>query len=310
MEHFKKIYEAINNGNSEPHTPPKGLSGFSGEKLLSALVNLSSYNLSEEKVYLKLGVYQGMSLLSIAHGVKDNTQIFGIDNFASFDEDGENESIVNSRIEKLGLRNVHLINLDYEEALRDLKKIIGDKKIGVCFVDGPHYYRSQLICLLLIQPYLSDDAIIIVDDCNYRHVRLANRNFLLTNPSFKLFFEAYTKSHPQNMPPSEEAFARKVWWNGVNILTYDKHNQQKATYPETFKSRVLYENKHIMHSGKSPTLPIKLSKYTRHTGDLLSKFKNKSDIQKGTYNSLNTYSENLPNFHFTQNLIHNKLPIN
>ncbi|MBK7410887.1 MAG: class I SAM-dependent methyltransferase [Saprospirales bacterium] len=47
-----------------------------------------------------------------------------------------------------------VINQDYEDALENLKTHIGEKKVGLFFIDGPHDYRSQLMCLLLIQPFL------------------------------------------------------------------------------------------------------------------------------------------------------------
>lgn len=300
MEHFQKIHEAIDNAINKPCEVHKELSGFSGEKLLSSLMNLSKYNLNQEKVYLEVGVYQGMTLLSVANSLGSKSQVFGIDNFAFFDEDGKNESIVNSRIDKIGLQNVHLINMDYEEALENLSNYIGDKKVGVYFVDGPRDYRSQLMCLLLIQPFLSDDAIIIVDDCNYRHVRQANRDFLQTNNNFKLFFEAYTKSHPKNMTASEEMDARKGWWNGVNIIVRDKDDLLISAWPPTHRERILYENEHIIQASKYPTLPIILNRYITKVGDLAVKLGKKRNILFGTYNAMNTYSEELSTSHFTQ----------
>ena len=102
-----------------------------------------------------------------------------------------------------------LIERDYEDALEALGNHIGDTKIGLYFVDGPHDYRSQLMCLLLATPFLSESAVIVVDDCNYPWVRLANRDFLISNPSFKLIFEAYTECHPGNMPEEKVTLATK-----------------------------------------------------------------------------------------------------
>ena len=94
-----------------------------------------------------------------------------------FDPEKKNLSIVEERLTKLQLDNAFIINNDYEDALENLRHTIGDKKIGVYFIDGPHDYRSQLMCLELALPYLHEQAVIIVDDSNYRNVRQANRDF-------------------------------------------------------------------------------------------------------------------------------------
>lgn len=299
MSHFQKIESAIQNAIDHPKKSNEFLTGFSGEKLLNTLINLSKYNLNSNKIYLEVGVFQGLSLLSVATNIEPNVLAYGIDNFAFFDPDGKNKSIVNSRIKQLQITNANLINLDYEDALEELPQFIGNKKIGVYFVDGPHDYRSQMMCLLLAQPYLSEDVIIIVDDSNYRHVRQANRDFVLTHPEYKLFFEAYTKCHPGNMSHEEKEDAKKSWWNGVNIIVRDKNNVLKPVFPPTHRDRSLYENEHILQSSKYPTLPLFLEKYIRRIGNMTLKFKNKK-IQAGQYNSMNTYSENLTSSNFLQ----------
>ena len=159
-------------------------------------------------------------------------------------------SIVEERLAKLGMDNAFIVNQDYEDALENLENYIGGKKIGVYFIDGPHDYRSQLMCLELALPYLHEQAVIIIDDSNYRHVRQANRDFLITHPEFKLLFEAYTSCHPSNMSKDQEQEARSGWWNGVNIIVRDKGQTLSPTYPETERSRILYENEHIVHASQ------------------------------------------------------------
>jgi len=301
MSHFTNIYNAINNASEKPRETHEILSGYSGEKLLATLINLSRYNLDDDKVYLEVGVFQGLSLLSVANSIGKNLA-FGIDNFAFFDKDGKNESIVQSRIKKLNLNNVRLINQDYEDALENLADYIGNKKVGVFFIDGPHDYRSQLMCLLLIQPYLSDDAVIIIDDSNYRHVRQANRDFLQTHKDYKLFFEAYTPCHPDNMSQAELEHAIHGWWNGVNIIVRDGHQQLQQKFPSTYRNRTLYENEHILHTAKYPALNLKLSKYIRFLGAIISIFPRYSSAESGEYPASNTYSKNLPVSNFVQEL--------
>lgn len=289
----KAIQESIENGALSDN---RGiLTGFSGEKLVGTLQRLSRLLLNENTCYLEVGVFKGLTLLSVAKEI-GNIKAYGIDNFAFFDKEGVNYGIVKDRMAKLNLNNAEVINMDYEDALENLEKHLDGKKVGVYFVDGPHDYRSQLMCLALIKPYLSDDAVIIVDDSNYRHVRQANRDFLMTHPEFKLLFESYTEQHPLNLEPSNRSSAEKGWWDGVNVMIYDKQNLLKPSYPETYRSRTLYENEHLIHSTKHPeTVPylLKLSGILSPIIYSFSKLKNKKEIIKGRYKEMNTHSENL-----------------
>lgn len=296
MDRFKILTQAIVSADTQPMPANDILTGFSGEKLLNTLINLSKVALDDDCVYLEVGVFQGLSLLSVASNAGKN-RAFGIDNFAFFDPDGKNESIVRNRIDQLKLTNVTLINRDYEDALINLSEYIGDKKVGLFFVDGPHDYRSQLICLLLIQPYLADNAVIVVDDCNYRHVRLANSDFLQANKDFKLFFEAYTTSHPNNMTPEVLAQARKGWWNGVNVMVRDKNNSLRFALPSTLRDRTLQENEHILQTEKYPTLSLKYAHLIRKVGRWMVKLPKNKSLAQGEFDTLNTYSRDLPAFH-------------
>jgi predicted O-methyltransferase YrrM len=247
---IKAIQESESHGLSE--TPPlfTELTGFSSKKLLGVLQRFSKiFEGQENTCYLEIGVFQGLTLCLTSLSSK-NFACYGIDNFAFFDPDKKNLSIVEERLAKLELNNAFIVNQDYEDALENLGNYIGNKKIGVYFIDGPHDYRSQLMCLELALPYLHDQAAIIIDDSNYRHVRQANRDFLITHPEYKLLFEAYTSCHPSNMSKDEEQEAMSGWWDGVNIIVRDKDQTLSPMYPETERSRILYENEHIVHASQ------------------------------------------------------------
>ncbi len=226
------------------------LTGFSGQKMIAALQGLTAkFAHSEAYCYLEIGVFQGLTLLSVA-GANPGFPCYGIDNFQAHDPEKKNLNIFTQRKQALGLTNAHLLNMDYEDALENLGAHIGQRKVGVFFIDGPHDYRSQLMCLLLAMPHLADDAVIIVDDSNYLQVRQANRDFLVAHPEYKLLFEAYTPRHPNNMTAAQTAAAREGWWDGVNIIVRDPANQLPAMFPTTRRNRVLFENDHFVHASR------------------------------------------------------------
>ena len=172
-------------------------------------------------------------------------------------------------------------------------------------MDGPHDYRSQLICLQLARRYLSESAAIIVDDCNYPHVRLANRDFLVANPEYKLLFEAYTDRHPLNMSGEDWQQARRGWWNGINVTVRDLDAVLSPMYPPTERDRTLHVNEHAVHSLKrgrlapvaigpvSSMIDLRLVAAARHTARLLRRSRRQPAGSTGRYAAMNTFSEGL-----------------
>jgi len=280
------------------------LTGFSGEQMIGFLQRISKATLDESSCYLEVGIYQGLTLLSVAKEISP-LQAYGIDNFAYFDREGRNFGIVKERIKKLNLTNVNIINKDYEDALENIDSELNGKKVGIYFIDGPHDYRSQLMCLQLIKPHLTDNAIIIVDDSNYRHVRQANRDFLKTHPEFKLTFQSYTDVHPLNLPPEKRIENEKGWWDGVNIIVKDPNNELETMYPPTFRERTLYENEHGIHATKHPEVIPFLFKVTNFLAPIVYKFSKlskKENVIKGRFNQMNTYSDGLPKNNYNESL--------
>ena len=224
------------------------LSGFSGNKLLGALQRTTNL-LDSSQVYCEIGVFQGMSLVSVAAANPEVTCI-GIDNFALFDAEKKHRKIIEERAHKAQCSNIILIESDYEKSLDQLQEQLCGRKIGVFFIDGPHDYRSQFMCLMLFKEFLSENAVVFVDDSNYSHVRQANSDFLKTNKDCTLIYEKYTHKHPNNMNNEELAAARDGWWNGINIIFYSTKMTSQQVLPVTYSDRLLHENEHILHSMK------------------------------------------------------------
>ena len=266
------------------------LTGLSGARIVSLLKNFSEKIVNEKTTYLEVGVFQGLTLLSVAGSVVKH-EVFGIDNFAFFDIEGKNLAIINDRMERLGIHNARIINEDFEDALEHLDKFTGNKKVGLFFIDGPHDYRSQLMCLLLIKPWLSEDAVIVIDDSNYLHVRQANNDFLKTNPVFRLIFQTYTKAHPSNLTGNEKVEAEAGWWNGLNVIVRDREDIFEPFYPPVLKDKTIFTNDHNIHSARYPEAFRKYSLYI----DIIESVKRRRSGKalKGKFRSLNTFSDDL-----------------
>lgn len=275
--------------------PPEGvLSGYSGEKFLGLLQRLAGLG----GAYLEIGVFQGLTLLTTAFA-NPKTPCYGIDNFGKYDPDGTNESTVRSRGKALALDNWHILNMDFEVALDRLEELVKEP-VGLYLIDGPHDYRSQLVCLGFAADKIKPGGVVIVDDANYRHVRQATADFLKMRPDYKLIFEAYTPKHPYNMSAAEEAEARAGWWDGIHVLIRDTENRIEGLIPPTEKS--MFINDHEIHAAAFAPLsfeavnvlhafsrPLRLPKaFFRLLRELVR------PREKATYAVLNTYSKDLP----------------
>ncbi len=291
---------------------PSNLTGFSGNKIIGALQRFPTvYSNLENVCYLEVGVFQGLTLLSVASACK-MMPCYGIDNFAYFDPENKNLSTIQKKTSEFRLTNVGIINRDYEDALEKLDEDIGGKKVAVYFIGGPHDYRSQLMCLELALPYLHDNAIVLVDDCNYRHVRQANRDFLVTHPEWKLLFEAYTTCHPVNMNPEDQKEARQGWWNGVNVLVRDPLGELLTMYPPTERSRQVFENEHFIHATKIAEIApeaillvqafysLSIVQTVRSFLKLPVLFFRNGKMFKERFNLTNTHSEGLQGSHYNK----------
>lgn len=274
--------------------PPAGvLTGFAGEKLTGLLQRLPAVAGHD---YLEVGVFQGSSLLNVALA-NPNVTCFGIDNYSQFDHANRNRSLVVERAGRLGLANYELIDLDFEEGLLSFQG-----KVGTYFVDGPHDYRSQLVCLGYAPRFLADGGVIVVDDANYAHVRKATADFVTMFPQFKLVFEAYTRAHPVNMSEGELAEAKSGWWDGVNVIVHDPENRIEGLMPPAPSNHrfirdheiqscrngpLAYEAADLIDSLLKPwQLPKAIARLARHRSE------RKAEL--GPYRFCNTESEGLP----------------
>ena len=319
IEQFQKIYELIKESEKlGPLVMGNGLTGTSSDVLVGALQRISKYQKSiNDGIYLEIGVYQGLSLISVGKALNDSS-VYGIDNFAQNDPESKNKSIFEERVRLNNFKNINLLNLDYEDALGNLKQYIGTKKISTYFIDGPHDYRSQLVCLLLAKKHLSDSAIILIDDSNYRQVRLATRDFIRTNTEFKLLYEAYTSCNPGNLSKENAGNVKLDWGNGINILAYDPNNILETRYPPTLRNRIIYENERWIHGAKYGALAPEAVSLIQAVIDfqpftalkrLVKVIINKRNVNSdliGKYNSMNTFSDELPASQVNPALIINK----
>ena len=314
-QYFENILAAIQeteaDGLLSDHRA-EGLSGLAGLKTVGVLQRLAKLMSADETAcYLEIGVFQGLTLVSTALDAPD-LPCYGIDNFRILDPNDENLGIVKDRMTTFKTENAKLINMDFEAALESLEDYIGDRKVGLYLIDGPHDYRSQLVCLLLAKRHLHDRAVIVIDDANYPDVRMATRDFLLSHLDFKMIFEAYSPAHPANLEPAELPKWEDGWLNGVNILVCDPDGMFPDMMPPIIEDRTLYFNEWLVHRLRLAELApeaLALAEQvcrgdtepeTTATRDLIKKYDQTIDLFDNRTQDRNVYSNDLPKGKFNE----------
>ncbi|MBW4581566.1 MAG: tetratricopeptide repeat protein [Tildeniella nuda ZEHNDER 1965/U140] len=192
------------------------------------LLNFAVACMEPGEVYCEVGCFQGATLTGALLNHPDR-MAYAIDNFSEFDVANENQSKLMQNLAAFGLEEqVFFCDQDFESFFADLRALETSDRIGVYLYDGAHDYRSQLMGLLLVKPFLADRALIIVDDSNWAPVQQANWDFIAAHPQCQLILDLPT---PDNGYPT--------FWNGLQVLSwdvqanhhYDWSTLQKASKP-------------------------------------------------------------------------------
>lgn len=229
IEQLPTLYENWNQHSVRPKSQQfqqvisqvKGMTTANVMQLLNFAVTCMETN----EIYCEVGSFQGATLIGALLD-RSETRGHAIDNFSKFDSEGTNRQKLQENLQKFNLENrVRFWERDFEEFFWERQEIEMDKKIGVYFYDAAHNYRSQISGLLLIKPFLANQAVLVVDDANQKQVRQANWDFIATNPKCQLLLELLT---PGNGYPT--------FWNGIHVLSWDASKSSNYSAP-TFCKR-------------------------------------------------------------------------
>ena len=300
---LEDVLTCVREANEQGLFSEKGLDalgGLSGLKTVGALQRLAGLASDQKDAcYLEVGVFQGLTLLSVALS-QSNASCFGIDDFSILDPDEKNLFLVNDRLEKLNVKNATLINEGFEEAFEHLDDYLKGRKIGVYFYDGAHDYRSQVMGLMLAQPHLHENCVMIIDDANYEFVRQSTVDFLKSFPEFKMVFEGYSPAHPANMDEAALKHHEAGWLNGINILVRDPGGYLPTMLPSVNPDKTLYVNDWLVHRHQLAELaPEALTQLheKQKIGDGMGKDKGQ---KAKMFSDRNTFSNGLPEQNFNK----------
>lgn len=200
--------------------------GMTTENIMQ-LLNFAVGCMEPDEVYCEIGTYQGSTLIGALLNHSER-MAYAVDNFSEFDEDGSCQAKLLENLNKFGLEEqVYFCNQDFQQFFLELHEIGNQDKFGVYFYDGAHDYRSTLLGLLLAKPFLADQALIVLDDANWKTVQQACWDFMSASPEAKIILE---------LPTPVARFS--TFWNGIHILSWNRNQQNN------YSSTTFIENRH------------------------------------------------------------------
>jgi len=141
------------------------------------LLNVAVDCLEPGEVYCEIGCLRGASLIGamLEHPA---VMAYVVDDFSEFDPDSNNLEILGENLANFKLEEqVYFCQQDYEEFFSELVEVGIEDKIGVYHYDGARDYRSVLLGLMKVVPFLAERALIVVSNSNYAQVKQAVRDF-------------------------------------------------------------------------------------------------------------------------------------
>ena len=168
------------------------------------LLNRAVAHLAPGEVYVEIGCWHGLSLAGAVAGHAETTA-FACDDFSEFGGPRDELHATLARWTRPGQVRFH--DMDFRRFLAEAPW--QPARVGVYFYDGGHDFDDQFVALQAILPHLASDAVVIVDDTNWRHVRAANRLFAGHVPGFELV-RALRQPTGGSRP----------WWNGLELYRW------------------------------------------------------------------------------------------
>jgi predicted O-methyltransferase YrrM len=167
-----------------------------------ALLATATSLLDRGESYVEAGSYKGASLIAASYG-KDGDFV-GIDDFSM--GEGSREELT-SNLESFGCRHVTILEGDIFDVLRS--GTLASHRIGVYYYDAAHGYEQQLEGLRLAEPYLANEALVIVDDTDWERVDRAVDDYVESQPRAAPLLRIEGKTH-----------GAPHWWEGMRVLRW------------------------------------------------------------------------------------------
>ncbi|HYE92814.1 MAG TPA: class I SAM-dependent methyltransferase, partial [Terriglobales bacterium] len=168
------------------------------------LLNRAVRHLAPGEIYVEIGCWHGLSLAGAVFG-HPQAPVYACDDFSEFG--GPRAALMDTLARWSAPGQVRFHDMDFRRFLAMAPW--APARVGVYFYDGAHDFDDQFVALQAMLPHLAPEALVVVDDTSWRHVRAANALFARHVPGFELVRDVRTRT---SVSPA--------WWNGVQVYRW------------------------------------------------------------------------------------------
>ncbi|NET28212.1 glycosyltransferase family 41 protein [Okeania sp. SIO1I7] len=188
---------------------------------LMQLLNHAVEHTETDEIYCEIGTTQGLTLIG-ALSTHPEKMAYAVNNFSNFDSTGELQQELLENLQLFNLESqVFFCDQDFEEFLLELRDVETENNIGVYFYNGSPDYRSVLLGLMLIKPFLAKEALVVINNANKSLVQQAYWDLMASFPEYKIL---------SDLP--NFAQINHLFGNGIQLLSFDSqrnHNYSPST---------------------------------------------------------------------------------
>jgi precorrin-6B methylase 2 len=179
-----------------------------------ALLNLAASLLDSGETYVEVGAYHGASLIAAMRGNEDK-EFVAIDNFTigevgvgGVDRPKPSRESLERNLARFGATGATILEGDAFELIEG--GALAGRRVGAYYYDASHVYDAQVRGLQIVEPYLAENALLIVDDSDWDQVERAMRDYLAAQPDARTVVEIGGESRGQPQ-----------WWEGMIVLGWN-----------------------------------------------------------------------------------------
>jgi protein O-GlcNAc transferase len=190
------------------------------------LLNFGVECLEPNEVYCEIGCFQGASLIG---ALLDNPEkmAYAVDTFSQLDLLRDNLNKLIENISNFDLEEqIIFCNQEVEDFFLEFNSSQIEEKIGLYFYNGAQDYRSRLMGLLLVKPFLANQSIIVLSQCNWEASYQASLDFIASHPQSRLVLDFST-----------EQTNSSTGWNGLQVISWDINANHKMDWSSFQESR-------------------------------------------------------------------------
>jgi predicted O-methyltransferase YrrM len=176
-----------------------------------ALLNLAVSLLDPPERYVEVGTYHGASLIGALRG-NEGKESVAIDNFSigelnmgGVDRPKPSRERLEQNLERFGIAGASILEGDLFSLIEG--GAVGDRPVGVYYYDAAHDYDSQIRGLEIVEPYLAEHALLIVDDTDWEHVERAMGDYIAARDNVEVLFDIGGRER-----------GAPHWWEGMYVL--------------------------------------------------------------------------------------------